>query len=105
MLCSASKSITRFNYPLSFLERKVFLEIIYKSLPDKSKVLVGKKVVSMDRIDDSYRVHTSDGSSYDGDLVVGADGVHSKVRSMMWDLANAANAGFISNVEKDCNRA
>ncbi len=45
-----------------------------------------------------------DGTEQVGDLVVGADGVHSKVRELMWKHANEAIPGFISAAEKRCKR-
>ncbi|TLS21196.1 uncharacterized protein PpBr36_10630 [Pyricularia pennisetigena] len=33
---------------------------------------------------ESVRVHCADGTVYTGDLVVGADGIHSKIRSEIW---------------------
>jgi 2-polyprenyl-6-methoxyphenol hydroxylase-like FAD-dependent oxidoreductase len=41
-------------------------------------------------VEGGVHVFTQDGSVYTGDLVVGADGVHSKVRSEMWRIAHAA---------------
>lgn len=46
------------------------------------------------------RVVLSDGREFTGDLVVGADGVHSKMRELMWDMANAKVPGMITVDEK-----
>lgn len=48
------------------------------------------------------RVYTSDGSCYNGNLLVGADGVHSKVRSEMWRHADEKRPGLITSEEKKC---
>lgn len=45
-------------------------------------------------------VVTSSGQEYTGDLVVGADGVHSVIRSEMWKLADALEPGRVSKREK-----
>ena len=37
-----------------------------------------------------------------GDLVVGTDGVHIKVRELMWKNANESIPNFISAAEKRC---
>lgn len=40
------------------------------------------------------------GFVYTGDLVVGADGIHSLVRSVMWRLAEATQSGIVTPLEK-----
>jgi 2-polyprenyl-6-methoxyphenol hydroxylase-like FAD-dependent oxidoreductase len=97
--------MARFGLPLAFLERRVLLDILYTSLPDPSRVLVGKSVVSVEQEHDGSNgmtVRTHDGSSYHGDLVVGADGVHSRVRQEMWRLAELEQPGLITGQEKNC---
>lgn len=46
------------------------------------------------------RVTTKSGVTYEGDLVVGADGVHSQVRSEMWSFSNSPYLGRISSQEQ-----
>lgn len=41
-----------------------------------------------------------DGCCYDRDLVVGADDVHSRVRSEMWKMADALRPGLITSRER-----
>nr|AFO69308.1 FAD dependent monooxygenase [Aciculosporium take] len=74
-----------YGYPVSFLERQKFLQILYDKLKGKKHIHTGKKVVAV--LDDGHEkavVKTLDGSEYAADLVVGADGVHSIVRSEIW---------------------
>ncbi|KAL3454184.1 hypothetical protein BJX65DRAFT_317901 [Aspergillus insuetus] len=107
--CHTNRSPTvlleRFGLPLAFLERRVLLDILYTSLPDPSRVFAGKSVVSVEQEHDDRNditVRTHDGSSYHGDLVVGADGVHSRVRREMWRLAELERPGSITAQEKNC---
>ncbi|KAL2860081.1 hypothetical protein BJX68DRAFT_251884 [Aspergillus pseudodeflectus] len=96
--------LERFGLPLAFLERRVLLDILYTSLPDPSRVLVGKSVVSVEQEHDGRNgmiVQAQDGSTYHGDLVVGADGVHSRVRREMWRLAELERPGLITAQEKN----
>ncbi|KAL4901497.1 hypothetical protein BDW74DRAFT_187705 [Aspergillus multicolor] len=79
----------RFGLPFAFLERQKLLEILYTRFPDRSKIHLQARVSSVAASDDngSITVTTEDGRTYKGDLVVGADGVHSKVRSELWTAA------------------
>lgn len=51
---------------------------------------LGHQVVNIESTPDGVTVRTSHGHVYQGDLVVGADGVHSRVRAEMWRLATAS---------------
>jgi 2-polyprenyl-6-methoxyphenol hydroxylase-like FAD-dependent oxidoreductase len=74
----------RHGYPITFIDRRMLLQHLYDSLRQKHKVLAGKRVISVVKSDDaSVVVRTEDGSSYSGDILVGADGVHSRVRREM----------------------
>lgn len=48
---------------------------------------------------DQVTVRTQDGSVYTGDIVVGADGVHSTVRQEMWRNALESNSGLFKQDE------
>jgi 2-polyprenyl-6-methoxyphenol hydroxylase-like FAD-dependent oxidoreductase len=54
------------------------------------EVLLGTEVVGLD----DSAVRLADGSDEDGDLVVGADGVHSVVRRQLWPETAARFAGY-----------
>ncbi|KAL8959688.1 MAG: hypothetical protein Q9193_003486 [Seirophora villosa] len=88
------------GYPDLTLERREFLQILYDELPDKSKVLTGKRVKHVVDNEEEISVELTDGSVEKGDLVVGGDGVHSTIRGAMWATANKAIPGFISEKEK-----
>ncbi|KAL1859280.1 hypothetical protein Plec18170_002396 [Paecilomyces lecythidis] len=90
----------RFGYPIAFLERQKFLEILYRTYPDKSKILLNKKVVEVRLLGKEACVVAKDGSTYNGNLVIGADGVHSCIRSEMWRLADMNRPGLITQREK-----
>ena len=65
--------------------RQQLLKGIYDNLlPEhQAKVLTNKQVTAIENLENSVRVSTADGSTYEGDMVIGADGVHSSVRTMM----------------------
>ncbi|KAB8217940.1 hypothetical protein BDV33DRAFT_232460 [Aspergillus novoparasiticus] len=70
-------SQVRHGYPVIFLTRQQALDVLWNRLPDKRCVLTGKKVVEMQQSSTEATVQCLDGSTYTGDIVVGADGVHS----------------------------
>ncbi|KAF7504427.1 hypothetical protein GJ744_002231 [Endocarpon pusillum] len=74
----------RLGYPINFLEREWFLKSLYTQLPDRSKILTGKIVTSVVQLAEGIIVSCTDGSQFVGDVVAGADGVHSRVRQEMW---------------------
>ncbi|KAE8355657.1 flavo protein monooxygenase [Aspergillus coremiiformis] len=78
----------RFGYSFMFLERRQILEVLYSTLKHQSAVLTHKEVVCIEQTTGHVRVTTKDGSTYHGDIVVGADGVHSTVRSEMGRVAD-----------------
>ncbi|PLB44093.1 FAD/NAD(P)-binding domain-containing protein [Aspergillus steynii IBT 23096] len=74
----------RLPYPVSFLERQRVLKILYDRFPDKTKIHTNKRVASVDHLPNEVRVHWEDGYRFAGEIVAGADGVHSKIRREMW---------------------
>jgi 2-polyprenyl-6-methoxyphenol hydroxylase-like FAD-dependent oxidoreductase len=59
------------------------LASLYEQLEDKSRILLEKKVVEIKHEGNEVVVRCQDGSEFRGDLVVGADGIHSRTRVEM----------------------
>jgi 2-polyprenyl-6-methoxyphenol hydroxylase-like FAD-dependent oxidoreductase len=97
--------ISSHGYSTPVLERKRFLEIMYDGLADKSVIKTGAEVVDVIDSEDKIKVVLADGSTEEGDLVLGVDGVHSRMRSLMWRNANTAIPGMISANEKKSMKA
>ncbi|POS69780.1 FAD binding domain-containing protein [Diaporthe helianthi] len=85
----------RHGYETIFVDRQMILEVLWRNLKHQDKVLVSKKVTKVELEPSRVRVETSDGACHYGDILVGADGVHSKVRQEMWRLADALEPGHI----------
>jgi hypothetical protein len=49
--------------------------------------------------EEGAQAYTQDGSMYEGDIVVGADGIHSAVRDEMWRLGKEQSPGYFSEDE------
>ncbi|KAI8307917.1 FAD-dependent monooxygenase sdnN [Colletotrichum sp. SAR11_240] len=78
--------------PVAF-HRAQLVETLYDSLPveAKEKVILGKKLDGIESGPNGVTVTCVDGSTYEGSIVIGADGVHSKTRRCMRQLALRAN--------------
>ncbi|OJD35345.1 fad binding domain protein [Diplodia corticola] len=63
-----------------FMERQRVLEILYEGIKDKSRVLTGKTVCSVQSSSTHATITTADGDRLSCDFIVGADGVRSLVR-------------------------
>jgi 2-polyprenyl-6-methoxyphenol hydroxylase-like FAD-dependent oxidoreductase len=72
----------------------MIIQVLYDNLPDKSKVLTNKGVSEVRQSTSRVEVVTADGETYHGDILVGADGIHSTVREEMWRLADQETPGY-----------
>jgi 2-polyprenyl-6-methoxyphenol hydroxylase-like FAD-dependent oxidoreductase len=87
-----------------FGDRQLLLQALYMVLKDKSKILMGKKVQKVDQHQGGITVHCQDGTTYQGDIVAGAEGCHSTVRREMWRLGNAAKPNTFTDKEMKCEQ-
>lgn len=73
--------------------RAELIETVYNLLPDiaKDKVLTNKRLSNIETKENGVEVTCADGSIYHGSIVIGADGVHSKTRHLMRDIALKSN--------------
>jgi len=85
----------RTGYRVSFGERQVLLQVLLGGIKDQSKLLVNKQIVDIVHKPDSVTVKCADGTSYDGDILAGADGVRSQTRNALWRLAEAYNPELV----------
>jgi len=83
------------------MDRHHVLDALYNHIWDKSKVLAGKRVGEIEHTPKGVTVHCKDGSTFDGDVVAGADGVHSLVRREMWRYSDSMEPGKVSEEEKN----
>ncbi|KAL2255542.1 hypothetical protein VTK26DRAFT_3160 [Humicola hyalothermophila] len=88
----------RTGYTVSWGERQHLLRILYQNLKDPAKVLTSKGVVDIEHSSDGATVVCENGSRFHGDLLIGTDGVFSKTRSKIWELAQQ---GFPNLVAED----
>ncbi|RDW89703.1 FAD protein [Coleophoma cylindrospora] len=90
----------RTGYPMAFLTRRELLKIISDHLPENANVLTSKRVKKVEQSATGVTAFCEDGSEYSGDILVGADGVHSGIRSIMLDQLESVSPGI---TKKDAN--
>ncbi|KAJ5431308.1 Monooxygenase FAD-binding [Penicillium cf. griseofulvum] len=93
-------SIGRHGYPVVFLDRRMLIEVLYEKIQDKSKVITSQRVQSIENGTSSATVTTTTGQTYIGNIVIGADGIHSKVRQEMWKAAEKVDPTWIDPTEE-----
>ncbi|KAJ5629713.1 hypothetical protein N7528_003370 [Penicillium herquei] len=78
-----------YGYGPTAFHRAELIKIIYDGLPAtaKKKVLTSKSVQSIETSETGVKLSCNDGTSYLGSIVIGADGVHSKTRRTMREIA------------------
>ncbi|CAH0023459.1 unnamed protein product [Clonostachys rhizophaga] len=91
----------RHGYGLLFFDRQVLLQILYDNIQDKSKILTGQKFSSAELDDDGVTAVCTNGSTYRGTFLIGADGIHSKVRTAMRSWGNKYEPGVFDEKEED----
>lgn len=76
------------------ITRRDLMQILFDALPVEasSKLLPNKKVSSLHRTEEGVVVKCTDGTSYEGALVIGADGAYSAVRKHMATMGGQQDA-------------
>jgi 2-polyprenyl-6-methoxyphenol hydroxylase-like FAD-dependent oxidoreductase len=94
----------RMSYPLGWVERRSVLQALYRRLVHADRVLTSKRLDRIDHSRDPGQPITAvctDGSTYRGDLIVGADGAHSRTRAEMWKAVGEGTCGTGFDVHRE----
>ncbi|KAK5635358.1 hypothetical protein RRF57_011070 [Xylaria bambusicola] len=77
------------GYGVGCTARSEFLAVLHRTLPEsaKARIRLKKRVTDIQMVSDGVVVHCADGTSEEGSIVIGADGVHSRTRQCMQALA------------------
>ncbi|KAJ6117373.1 hypothetical protein N7512_007098 [Penicillium capsulatum] len=85
------------GYAYIFLDRRNLIQVLFDSLSDKSKIRTSCEVSTITALDGRTQVILKDGTSVEGDILVGADGVHSSLRNEMWRIAEIETPSYNAN--------
>ena len=85
--------VERYGAPFFAFHRGDLQEILTSELKPGS-LKCGKRVVGLEPRGEAVRLAFADGTSAEADMVVGADGVHSKLRSLILGIGGAVYHGL-----------
>ncbi|KAI1286535.1 hypothetical protein EDD11_000296, partial [Mortierella claussenii] len=74
---------TKTGYDQLVFARQDMHSLLLSKIPPE-KILMNKKIVSTKQDDQKVTLECEDGSSYDGDILIGADGAYSTVRKCLY---------------------
>lgn len=76
------------------MDRQALLQTLYDSIGDKSRICTSSEVFKVETLDGSAFATTRSRAVYHGDIVVGADGVRSRIREEMWRIADVEDPSY-----------
>lgn len=80
---SSSHLSFRIGYNIAIFARTDLYDLLLARIPP-GKIHFNKKVIAIDQNENGTRITCSDGTSYSGDILVGADGAYSGVRQELY---------------------
>lgn len=78
------------------IDRSIFEKKLAEKIKDK--IILGKEVVKIEKEGENWLLETSDGEKFNCKYIIGADGVNSVVRRLVFP-ENKDNIGFFSGIE------
>ncbi|KAK8030364.1 hypothetical protein PG990_000098 [Apiospora arundinis] len=91
----------RFGYSLLFFDRQWLLQAIYEHIVRKDRLVPNQKVTHVQLEPEGVSVTTARGDVFHGNILIGADGVHSAVRREMFRLGHELQPGYFPSGEPD----
>lgn len=90
-----SLSETLLGHTWFSMQRPDLFQILESRLPGKDRLLKGKRVSEIDVRETGVRVVCTDGSEFEGSIIMGADGVNSKVRRLLAEKQPLQDKGTV----------
>lgn len=84
-----------FGAPYFHLHRAEFLDMLVRAMPAE-RIHLGRRCIAIDRQGPRPVARFADGSNVEADLVVGADGIHSAVRSALFGPEAPVYSGAVA---------
>jgi salicylate hydroxylase len=80
---------------------KVLLDAVFAASPDG--VRAGNGRTGFDQAEDRVTLHLANGDRVSGDVLIGADGVHSRIRQQMFGDGKAQLTGIVARPRRDAS--
>lgn len=93
-----TEALQRYGYPYLTVYRPDLLQVLVDAVRRKKPdaIRLGKKCQSFSQDDEGVTLQFEDGSMATGDMLIGADGVHSRIRNQMFGSAPAEFSGMLA---------
>ncbi|KAI1398670.1 hypothetical protein F4819DRAFT_489368 [Hypoxylon fuscum] len=86
------------GYPFLPMPRGELIKVLYMNLKyGDTNITTSAEVVDIEAHAQGVRVHLLNGNVVNGSIVIGADGVHSKVRKVMYNLAGKLSPEYMAS--------
>ena len=93
-----AQSLQRYGYPYHTIYRADLHRVLADAVlaADPQAVVLGARLETVEQDGDRVTARMADGSSYRADLLIGADGVHSRVRGALFGADRPAFSGTVA---------
>jgi salicylate hydroxylase len=86
--------VDEYGFPYLHVHRADLVEVLAAALPDDT-IRLGSRVTGVDDDRERCRITTEDGSVVEADAVIGADGIHSAVRELLFGADEPTFSGYV----------
>lgn len=93
-----TESLQRWGAPYWMVHRGDFHQVLLSAFRERApgRLHVGARCTGFTQDEAGVTLHLGNGEQVQGDALIGADGVHSKIRETLFDAARATFTGFIA---------
>jgi len=93
-----ANAVTRYGFPYWLVHRGDFHQALVHALAERAPraIRVGARCIGFDQDHNGVGLHLENGEHIAGDALIGADGVHSRIREILFGGTQATFTGFMA---------